>query len=1138
MSLALIDAATAVHEPIEAFVPPEQRWSKKLDGWYTGNPKKPNLNFMRDICAPHIESFDFFLDEGLNRITENLPSVTIISPACPETTLSITRLELSKPSTRVGGKIINTTPMECREAQLTYSSPLTATLRRECEGIIDEFQLSLGDMPIMVGSKRCMMSTLSPDELRYIREDSAEAGGYFIINGNERLIRLLIQPRRHMGTCMDRGAYMKRGSSFTTKAISFRSVRSDERSQTLVLHAQQDGSALLRVLIRKREYFLPLVLIMRALKESTDLEIFTSITHGDDDTFLSERLELMLHDSHGSGLFRQADVISFLGSKFKAVMYLKDRTDLSDMAIGRMFLARHVFWHLGEDGPAKFDLLALMARQLYALTAGNLNPDSTDATSHHELLLPGNLVCQMLSEQLEDALVSLKRGLVRESERPGSSVDPTKKSWFQQTIIKRYCPDIGKAFNYFLATGNLRSSTGLDMMQVSGYAVVADRINGLRFMAHFRSVHRGAFFTEMKTTAVRKLRPESFGFLCCVHTPDGAPCGLLMHLTASCRPTVNEPDTAGRQDIVQLLLGLGMTPPQLPASDSLPAMLDGRLIGWLGNDIAPSVVTSLRHAKSEGSVWSELEMALVLPNRNKLMPCLQMFTNRGRFIRPVRSLATGKIEKLGSLEQLFLDVAIYGNEVIAGVTTHQELSPMSMLSVVASITPFSDHNQSPRNMYQCQMIKQTMGFHTQAIDVRTDNKSYRIQTPQRPLVRTVMHDRGNMDRLPTGTNAVVAVLSHTGYDMEDACIIKRAALDRGMFHGVVYTTHNHNLRGPREQMAVEFAPTFNNLNDDETRVEPTLDEDGLPPVGLHLKKGSPMLCVFRPLSNNHRVIRYDKGEAGWVDRVIVLGYNAENKISHVRIVVRHDRGPIVGDKFSSRHGQKGVLGIKWPQRDMPFTSTGITPDLIINPHAFPSRMTIGMLVESICGKLGIETGKTIDATPFQWSDERRAVDEIGNELHKLGFSRFGSEQMYSGLHGCPMKADIFIGVVHYQRLRHMVTDKYQVRAKGSNDQVTRQPVKGRKRGGGVRFGEMERDAMIAHGSTALLRGRLCTDSDAEFARVCPSCGSMVSRCRGQRDCRDCGSDRAPTVVEVPAVTSLLAHELAAMGVKMHCEIEE
>jgi DNA-directed RNA polymerase I subunit RPA2 len=385
-------------------------------------------------------------------------------------------------------------------------------------------------------------------------------------------------------------------------------------------------------------------------------------------------------------------------------------------------------------------------------------------------------------------------------------------------------------------------------------------------------------------------------------------------------------------------------------------------------------------------------------------------------------------------------------------------------------------------------------------------------------------------------------------------------------------------------------------------VFPGLDEDGLPPVGRHIKQGDPIYAFLDVVTGTHRVVRHKEEEPCYIDEVRLLGPGAGGTaapgvVSRVSIKLRINRNPVVGDKFSSRHGQKGVLSYLWPQADMPFTDGGICPDVIINPHAFPSRMTIGMLVESMAGKAGACHAAFQDATPFQFNERQRAVDYFGDQLRTAGYNYYGTETMYSGVTGEPLHADIYLGVVYYQRLRHMVNDKSQVRATGPINNLTRQPVKGRKKHGGIRFGEMERDSLLAHGASFLLHDRLMNSSDRHIALVCGRCGSIVApisrpaaatlvrleeggglsegaenptsallgapagasataaaasslnigmgddagrvqRSRRQPFCLSCGTGEHCAAVAVPYVFRYLANELAGMNIKIKLELGE
>ena len=436
-----------------------------------------------------------------------------------------------------------------------------------------------------------------------------------------------------------------------------------------------------------------------------------------------------------------------------------------------------------------------------------------------------------------------------------------------------------------------------------------------------------------------------------------------------------------------------------------------------------------------------------------------------------------------------------------------------------------------------------------------------------------------LDEYPNGANACVAVIAYTGFDMEDACIINKSSFERGFGWASVYKTLQVDLNfGKSTGELGQF--TFDNCyRSGESRAEPVrgagppgssatpgepvdadLDEDGLPHVGAKIMPGAALYCQYNHTSQTHKVVRHTGAEPAFIEEVRVLppattarttGTDVQG-LQRASIKLRFDRRPVVGDKFSSRHGQKGVLSFLWPSEDMPFTDRGMQPDVLINPHAFPSRMTIGMLIESLAGKSGALRGEFQDSTPFRFDEKQRAVDEFGAQLAAAGYAYYGTETMYSGVTGEALGVDIFYGVVYYQRLRMMVKDKAQVRSTGPINALTRQPVKGRKKGGGIRVGEMERDALLAHGVSFLLHDRLHASSDRHLALVCRACGSMLTtfsvpvalagdaaqrastndaRARTPM-CSSCATGEHVATVSMPYVFRFLANELAAMNVKV------
>ncbi|KAE8324101.1 hypothetical protein BDV39DRAFT_124517 [Aspergillus sergii] len=1043
-----------------------------------------------------------------NKLHVRIKEVFLEKPAIPPTNKFTTRNR-------------NIYPSECRERHATYRGKLRARIEyRVNNGDWMEAVRELGQVPIMMRTNRCHLEKATPAELVEHKEESEELGGYFIVNGNEKLIRMLIVGKRNFPMAIVRGSFVKRGHTYTKFGVQIRSVRPDQTSQTNVLHYLSDGNVTFRFSWRKNEYLVPVMMILKALVETNDREIFEGLvgsasSEGINNTFVTDRVELLLRTYKGYNLHSRSACRAYLGEKFKPVLGVP--MDMSNEEAGTEFLRKVVLPHLGNQNVTetqdydKFKLIMFMIRKLYALVAGDCAPDNPDAVSNQEILLGGFLYGMILKERLEEWVRSFGPILRDWSMRNHGAkfTDPSFERDFLSKVVKRSNENIGGALEYFLSTGNLVSPTGLDLQQTSGYTVMAEKINFYRFISHFRMIHRGSFFAQLKTTTVRKLLPESWGFLCPVHTPDGSPCGLLNHLAHKCLISTSDIDVS---HLPRLLVQLGVrSESSVSLEESVTVQLDGRIVGFCSPKQARMIADTLRHWKVEGShnVPRELEIGYVPNSNGGQYPGIYMFSQAARMYREVKYLPLDKLDYVGPFEQPFMEIACLPSDLVAGISTHIEFTPTNILSIVANMTPFSDYNQSPRNMYQCQMSKQTMGTPGTAIDYRTDNKLYRLQTGQTPIVRPPLYNAYGLDNFPNGTNAVVAIISYTGYDMDDAMIINKSSHERGFGHGTIYKTKVHALdekESRRNKSRREITKLFGFAPGGEIRAEwrNTIDEDGLPHIGARVKEGSLVAAYhnvrYDAASDSYvnvdgitHFVKYKDAEEGYIDSIRIMG--AETGIEpcqSLSVKYRIPRKPVIGDKFSSRHGQKGVLSQLWPAVDMPFSESGIQPDLIINPHAFPSRMTIAQMIESMAGKAGALHGHPQDSTPFQFSEENTAADYFGHQLRKAGYNYYGNEPLYSGITGKEFAADIFIGVVHYQRLRHMVNDKFQVRTTGPVNSLTGQPVKGRAKGGGIRVGEMERDSLIAHGAAFILQDRLMNCSDTQRAWLCRDCGSFLS----------------------------------------------
>ncbi|KAL1540302.1 DNA-directed RNA polymerase I subunit RPA2 [Salvia divinorum] len=1154
---------------------------------------------LREIFRHHIDSFDHMIEHGLEAMMQNVKPVEVFDPATKlKLRIWLSNPEVYEPQKERFSRTMTDPlyPFECRQAKLSYSGAFMVDLNFQYgDGGVIRDKISLGQFPIMLKSKTChLRAANTPKKLVLLKEEPSEMGGYFILNGLERVIRLLILPKRNYPTSMVRNSFRERREGYTDKAVVIRCVREDQSAVSVKLYYLNSGSARLGFWIQGREYLLPVGIILKALTETTDHEIYLSLTCCYNDKYdrgkgsvgtqlIGERAKIILDELQHFSLYTRTQCLQHIGEHFQAVMVGLEKQSYSDVADA--VLRDYIFVHL-DDNIDKFNLLILMLQKLFSLVDQTSVTDNPDSLQHHEVLLPGHLITIYLKEKLQDWLLRAKRLLQDEVDKDNKKFELSSVTDTRKIIDKTFPKQIGAAIENLLKTGRLNTQSGLDLQQRAGMTVMAERLNYLRFISHFRAIHRGASFAGLRTTSVRKLLPESWGFMCPVHTPDGEPCGLLNHMTSSCRLT-SYYDSEGkvkdfleiRKSISKVLVSIGMTPalPKLLLAgppEVLPVLLDGRVVGSIASNIIEKAVCHMRRLKvSEASVIPEdLEVGYVPLSMGGAYPGLYLFTSASRFVRPVRNLQipseeSKNIELIGPFEQVYMEISCpdggNGGRKDVFPASHAEIHPTGILSVVGNLTPWSDHNQSPRNMYQCQMAKQTMGFSCQSLNARADQKLYHLQTPQTPIVRTQTYEKYNIDDCPLGTNAIVAVLAYSGYDMEDAMVLNKSSVDRGMFRGYIYQTETVDLAEDKFR-ADRSQRSFGRSNVDKSSHQ-FIDSDGLPFVGQSIGPGDPYCGIYNEITSSVSANKLKGSDHAYVDYVAVDTKNKKH-LQKANIRFRHPRNPVIGDKFSSRHGQKGVCSQLWQDTDMPFSGvTGMRPDLIINPHAFPSRMTIAMLLESIAAKGGSLHGNFVDATPFSSSMKRSEgsesdsslIDELGSQLVKRGFNHHGLEVLYSGVYGTELTCEIFIGPVYYQRLRHMVSDKFQVRSTGTIDQVTRQPIKGRKRGGGVRFGEMERDSLLAHGAAYLLHDRLHKSSDYHIADVCSLCGSILttsviqshkkkvremigmrlpSKAPKKVTCVSCKTGKGMETVAMPYVFRYLAAELAGMNIKMTLEL--
>jgi len=499
-------------------------------------------------------------------------------------------------------------------------------------------------------------------------------------------------------------------------------------------------------------------------------------------------------------------------------------------------------------------------------------------------------------------------------------------------------------------------------------------------------------------------------------------------------------------------------------------------------------------------------------------------------------VSVGVIEYLDALEEENAFIALYPVD-ITKEHTHLEIDPITILGTTTSLVPYANYGQSSRLNRGSKTQKQALGLYVSNYLLRMDTDVSVLQYPHVPLVRSFTYDLSNLDTHPSGQNVVVALMSYEGYNMQDSLIINQGSIDRGFARSYYYRPYKaEELRysgGLVDEIGIPDKDVKGYKSETDYRL---LEEDGIiyPEAELTedtvlIGKTSPPRFLgeveeFSMAANTRREssVTLKGNENSVVDQVVITENEEGNKLVQVR--VRALRIPEIGDKFASRHGQKGVIGLIVPQANLPFTVSGITPDLIFSPHSVPSRMTISHLIEILAGKVSALSGEFVDGTTFSPHPE----SDLRKKLKELGFKSDGTERMYNGITGKEYDVDIFMGDMYYLRLRHMVANKLHARSSGRIQLLTRQPIEGRSKGGGLRIGEMEKDCFVAHGASLLLKERF--ESDKTIVNVCEECGLLAvsDSYKSRKFCQKCGNNVEITPIELSYAFKLLLDELKSL----------
>ena len=1093
------------------------------------------------LVSQHIDSYNDFIDHDLQAIIDESKEMPI---EAERYSLKIRFGKISVGTPRVvevDGAERQIYPMEARIRNLTYSAPIHLEMTLIIDGREARTELVyIGDMPVMLKSRICPLSGLSPEELRRIGEDPLDPGGYFIVNGSERVIVGLedLAPNRILVESEHTGASPTYKAKIFSTTVGFRARIEAKMKSDGAIYVSTPGIPV----------EVPIIVLIKALGVEEDLKIAEMVSPREE-----IQAELAPSFEKASGIISQRDALQYLGNRLAPGQVEEYRMRKAENLIDKNFLP-----HVGtspEKRVEKAYLLAEIARRIIELKLGIRGEDDKDHYANKRLKLAGPL----LSDLFRIAFRTLTRDM---------------KYQLEKVIIRRHGEIlvsnavrpgiITERLQHAIATGNwVRGRVGVTQL--------LDRTSYYSTLSHLRRLQSPLSRSQPNLEA-RDLHSTHWGRLCPNETPEGSNCGLVKNLALSSEISVGCP----MEPVIEALRELGVTPMEEASRDlrlrGAKVFVDGILLGYAENPEA--LVAAIRRRRREGKLSLQVNVAYYPAQSPEGEDEIMVNCDAGRVRRPLivvedgvplltreeaarvergelqwRSLLEkGIIEYLDSDEEENALVALEPSQ-ITSETTHLELSPYAILGICASLIPYAEHNQSPRNAYESAMAKQALGVYTTNYFNRVDSRAHILHYPQAPIVTTKSLKITQYNRRPSGQNCVVAVLTSQSYNMEDAIIMNKSSVDRGLARSTFFRTYEGESRqylgGLRDKFEIPDPNIRGYRGDQYYRL---LEEDGIIPVEVDVEGNTVLIGRTSPPrfleeyrefevsgpARRDSSICMRPSESGVTDAVFITESIEGNKLVKVR--VRDTRIPELGDKFASRHGQKGVIGLLVPAEDMPFTEDGMTPDIIINPHAFPSRMTIGQFIESIAGKLGAAEGRFIDGTPFNGDDR----DSLRRQLLKAGFQYNGREVLYNGISGEKLDVDVFMGIVYYQKLHHMVADKMHARARGQVQMLTRQPTEGRARGGGLRFGEMERDCLIGHGASALLMDRLLEESDKVTILVCEACGLLAYYDVKQNRyvCRVCGEKARISPVALSYAFKLLLQELMALGIAPRLELKE
>jgi len=1166
-----------------------EKFNYDIDTWKVIESYLKEDNY-KNLIRHHIDSYNEFTDSKIEQIVKQSNPLVIFNNYDEinnsykyEINVNFGNIYFNKPVIfENNGSTKLMYPQDARLRNLTYSSQLLIDINIEIysnengeKKMLNSKELkkvNIGKIPMMIGSKYCNSNINDINECKY------DLGGYFIVNGNEKVI--VGQEK-----IAEQKVYVFKASKNNLKYSHIAEVKSVNKvgfntpKNCSIKFSNKDilKGKTLKVNIPHCRVDIPLFIVFRSFGIISDKDIIKHILYNIDNNL--DKLDLLQSTiEEGSCVNTQEEALEYI-LRYSSILGQPKDIKLNrerKLILFKEMMERDVLAHVGVSFKKKALFLGYMVNKLLRCYFNELDYDDRDSYCNKRVETSGYLMALLFRQYFTKMTKDMRNQIMKEL---NSNPWKNSKQMNIESIINNNnlfkiikSTTIESGIKYGLATGNwgIKSTTNK-----VGIAQVLNRLTYNATLSHLRRVNTPTEKTG-KLIPPRKLHNTQYGIICPAETPEGGSVGLVKNLSIMTYIT----NQSSEKPILKIIeLNKDIT--HIEDIKNLEDIVDMTKIfvngDWIYLTKNPNIIYNrLITSRRKGLINIYVSISL-----NTDLNQINIFTDAGRCCRPLyivennkllinkndinkivskkykfrnlilkslnnnlnydledtRSNKIGCIEYLDTEESYFKMIGVFKNLKNKGVKySHCEIHPSLMLGLLSSLIPFSNHNQSPRNTYQSAMGKQAMGIYMTNFRKRMDTMGHILYYPNKPIVDTNIGKLVPSCKVPNGLNVIVAISSYGGYNQEDSILINKGSVERGLFRSTFYRTYRDDEK--KIQSSGQDERIMKPVMDITAGIKPgcydKLESNGFVPVNTYVTSNDIIIGKVYPVKNkgkSNNTYRDSStflkpNEKGYIDKIYVNRNGDGHKFCKVR--VRSNRIPQIGDKYSSRHGQKGTCGMLINEEDMPFTKDGIRPDIIVNPHAIPSRMTIAQLIECILGKAATLIGGYGDGTPFN----ETSVDKIMEALEKSNFESSGNEVLYNGFTGKQMTSKIFIGPTYYQRLKHMVEDKIHSRATGPMVLLTRQPAEGRARDGGLRFGEMERDCMIAHGSVGFLKERMLDVSDNYRVFICNECRFIASVNPDENiyKCKSCQNYIDFSEIRIPYSCKLLIQELEGMNI--------